>query len=97
MLAQSVYVMVAVAGTAGLVWKVKLADVALQQAAPIGAWMTVIALVTGALWGKPTWGTYWVWAARLTSMQIGRASCRARVCQYVSIAVVAVYLQKKKK
>src|SRR3546814_3323231 len=70
MLAQSVYVMVAVAGTAGLVWKVKLADVALQQAAPIGAWMTVIALVTGALWGKPTWGTYWVWDARLTSMLI---------------------------
>ena len=69
-LAQSIYVMLAVAGTVGLVWKMKLADVALQQAAPIGAWMTVIALVTGAVWGKPTWGTYWVWDARLTSMLI---------------------------
>jgi heme exporter protein C len=69
-LAQSIYVMLAVAGIVGLVWKMKLADVALQQAAPIGAWMTVIALITGAVWGKPTWGTYWVWDARLTSMLI---------------------------
>lgn len=70
MLAQSIYVMLAVAGVVSLVWKVKLADVALQQAAPIGAWMTVLALVTGALWGKPTWGTFWIWDARLTSMLI---------------------------
>jgi len=70
LLAQSIYMMLALAGAVGLVWKIKLADVALQQAAPIGAWMTVIALVTGALWGKPTWGTYWVWDARLTSMLI---------------------------
>ena len=64
------FVMLAVAGVVGLVWKMKLADVALQQAAPIGAWMTAIALLTGAIWGKPTWGTYWVWDARLTSMLI---------------------------
>ncbi|MCD0501405.1 heme ABC transporter permease [Bordetella petrii] len=70
MLAQSIYIMLAVAGAIGLVWKIKLADVALQQAAPIGAWMTLIALVSGALWGKPTWGTYWIWDARLTSMLI---------------------------
>lgn len=69
-LAQSIYVMLAVAGVVGLVWKMKLADVALQQAAPIGAWMTAIALITGAIWGKPTWGTYWIWDARLTSMLI---------------------------
>ena len=69
-LAQSIYVMLAVAGVVGLVWKMKLADVALQQAAPIGAWMTFIALVTGAVWGKPTWGAWWVWDARLTSMLI---------------------------
>ena len=60
----------AIAGLVGLVWKMKLADVALQQAAPVGAWMTAIALLTGAIWGKPTWGTYWVWDARLTSMLI---------------------------
>jgi heme exporter protein C len=69
-LAQSVYVMLAIAGAIGLVWKMKLADVVVQQAAPIGAWMTAVALITGAIWGKPTWGTYWVWDARLTSMLI---------------------------
>ena len=69
-LAQSCYLMLAVAGAVGLIWKMKLADVALQQAAPIGAWMTVIALITGAVWGKPTWNTYWVWDARLTSMLV---------------------------
>lgn len=70
MLAQSIYIMLAVAGVTGLVWKMKLADVAVQAAAPIGAWMTVIALLTGAIWGKPTWGAWWVWDARLTSMLI---------------------------
>ncbi|MET1078156.1 MAG: heme ABC transporter permease [Pseudomonas sp.] len=70
LLAQSCYLMLAVCGVVGLVWKMKLADVALQAAAPIGAWMTVIALLTGAIWGKPTWGAWWVWDARLTSMLI---------------------------
>jgi heme exporter protein C len=69
-LAQSTYISLAVAGVVGLVWKMKIADVALQQAAPIGAWMTVIALITGAVWGKPTWGAWWVWDARLTAMLI---------------------------
>lgn len=69
-LAQSCYLMMAVAGAVGLIWKMKLADVALQQAAVIGAWLTFVALLTGAIWGKPTWGTYWVWDARLTSMLI---------------------------
>jgi len=71
MLAQSCYVMLAVCGVVGLVWKMKLADVALQCAAPIGAWMTAVALVTGAIWGKPTWGSWWVWDARLTSSTLG--------------------------
>ena len=69
-LAQSCYLMMAVAGLVGLVWKMKLADVALQQAAPIGGWLCFIALITGAIWGKPAWGTYWIWDARLTSMLI---------------------------
>jgi heme exporter protein C len=51
-----------------LVWRHPLADVAGKTAAPIGAAFTFICLVTGALWGRPTWGTYWVWDARLTSM-----------------------------
>ncbi|MGQ4273650.1 heme ABC transporter permease [Terrihabitans sp. B22-R8] len=50
-----------------LVWRHPLADVAAQSAAPIGAAFTLIALVTGSLWGRPMWGTYWVWDARLTS------------------------------
>ncbi|QAX81998.1 heme ABC transporter permease [Candidatus Pseudomonas adelgestsugas] len=70
MLAQSCYLMLAACGIVSLVWKIKLADVALQCAAPIGAWMTAVALVTGAIWGKPTWGSWWVWDARLTSMLI---------------------------
>jgi heme exporter protein C len=70
LLAQSIYIMLAAAGIVGLVWKIKLADMALRQAAPVGAWMTVIALASGAIWGKPTWGAYWVWDARLTSMLI---------------------------
>jgi heme exporter protein C len=70
MLAQSCYVLMAVAGVVGLVWKMKVADVALQCAAPIGASLTAVALVTGAIWGKPTWGSWWVWDARLTSMLI---------------------------
>ncbi len=53
-----------------LVWKHPLADVSAKSAAPIGAAFTFMALVTGALWGKPMWGTYWVWDARLTSVLV---------------------------
>ena len=69
-LAQSAYVMMAVAGALGLIWKMKLADMVAKCIAPIGASMTFLALVTGSIWGKPTWGTWWVWDARLTSMLI---------------------------
>src|SRR5690606_16111795 len=72
LLAQSIYIMLAAAGAASLVWKVKLADVALQHAAPVGAWMTLAALATGSRWGKPAWGAYWVWVARLTAMLVLR-------------------------
>ena len=62
-----VYMVMATCGVIVLVWRMKLAEVALISAAPIGASFTFIALVTGSLWGKPMWGTYWVWDARLTS------------------------------
>ena len=62
-----VYVVMASAGTVGLVWRVKLAEVVASASAPLGAWFTFLALATGSLWGKPMWGTYWVWDARLTS------------------------------
>lgn len=69
-LAQSVYIMMAVAALVTLVWRMKLADVFLTAVAPVGAVLTFLALFTGAVWGKPTWGTWWIWDARLTSMLI---------------------------
>lgn len=62
-----VYVVMAIAGFIAVVWKVKIAEVAVSECAYIGAVFTALALVTGMLWGKPTWGTYWKWDARLTS------------------------------
>lgn len=62
------YLGLGIASAAWLVWRHPLADVAARAIAPAGAAFTAICLVTGALWGKPTWGTYWVWDARLTSM-----------------------------
>jgi heme exporter protein C len=56
-----------VAALGTLVWRHPLADVTAKAAAPIGAAFTFVCLVTGSLWGRPTWGTYWVWDARLTS------------------------------
>jgi heme exporter protein C len=62
-----IYMVMAFCGIVVLVWRMKLAEVVLMSAAPIGASFTFLALVTGSLWGKPMWGTYWVWDARLTS------------------------------
>ncbi len=56
-----------IAALGTLVWRHPLADVAAKSAAPLGAAFTLLCLVTGALWGRPEWGTYWVWDARLTS------------------------------
>ena len=64
------YVLIAVAALGPLIWRHPLADVAAKTAAPIGATFTFVALVTGSLWGKPMWGTYWVWDARLTSVLV---------------------------
>jgi heme exporter protein C len=66
-LAQSSYLMMASAGVVFLIWRIKLADVAVQAMAPIGASITFLALASGSIWGKPMWGTWWVWDARLTS------------------------------
>ena len=62
-----IYVVMAIAGGIGLIWQIKLANVVAKVSAPIGAAFTFLALVTGAVWGKPMWGTWWVWDARLTS------------------------------
>ncbi len=62
-----IYIIMATAGAIFLIWKIKLAAIIASSSATIGAAFTFIALVTGALWGKPMWGTYWAWDARLTS------------------------------
>jgi heme exporter protein C len=67
LLSMFIYVVMAVAGGISLIWRMKMADVVLISSAPIGAVFTVIALATGSLWGKPMWGTWWTWDARLTS------------------------------
>jgi len=64
------YMLIAASALGTLIWRHPLADVAAKTAAPIGATFTFIALVTGSLWGKPMWGTYWVWDARLTSVLV---------------------------
>jgi heme exporter protein C len=62
-----IYAVMGVASFIALVWRIKLAEVVAMQSAPIGAAFTFITLVTGSLWGKPMWGTWWTWDARLTS------------------------------
>ncbi len=65
-----VYTNMAVASAVALIWRHPLAHIAAHGSAPIGACFTLIALVTGSLWGKPMWGTWWVWDARLTSVLV---------------------------
>ena len=62
-----IYMVMAFCGVVILVWRMKLAEVVLISSAAIGASFTFLALATGSLWGKPMWGTWWVWDARLTS------------------------------
>ena len=70
MVAQSAYILMGAAGLVLLVWRMKLADMVLATVVPFGMSMTVLALFTGAVWGKPTWGAWWVWDARTTSMLV---------------------------
>jgi heme exporter protein C len=69
-MALMVYAMMAVASVIGLVWRHPLAEIAARAAAPVGAAFTAVALFTGSVWGKPMWGAFWVWDARLTSVLI---------------------------
>jgi len=77
-----IYMVMAVTGGIGLIWRIKLAEIIATVSAPIGAWFTFIALITGSLWGKPMWGTYWVWDARLTS---------ELVLLFLYLGVIALY------
>lgn len=67
-LSMMIYSVMALSALGTLVWRHPLADVSSRAAAPIGAAFTFLALFTGSLWGKPMWGTWWVWDARLTSV-----------------------------
>jgi len=69
-LAMGGYLLLAICGAITLIWRVKTAEMVAKAAAPVGALFCLMALITGSLLGKPTWGTYWVWDARLTSMLI---------------------------
>lgn len=62
-----VYSVMAVNAFIFLVWKIKVCDAMVKVSAPLGAVFTLITLVAGSIWGKPTWGTWWIWDARLTS------------------------------
>jgi heme exporter protein C len=69
-MALAIYLFVAVASAVALVWRHPLAEIAAAAAAPIGAAFTFVCLATGALWGRPMWGAWWVWDARLTSVLV---------------------------
>jgi heme exporter protein C len=62
-----VYSVMATMAALGIIWRLKLAFAIMRQSAPLGALFTLLALITGSLWGKPMWGTFWIWDARLTS------------------------------
>lgn len=62
-----IYTTMAFAAFATLVWRIKIAAHVMNESAPLGAGFTLLALITGSLWGKPMWGTWWIWDARLTS------------------------------
>jgi len=76
------YYVMAAAGAVSLIWRMKMADIAMKATAPVGAALTFIALFTGSVWGKPTWGTWWVWDARITSML---------VLLFLYLGVIALY------
>ncbi len=77
-----VYLVMAVAAVFALVWRVRMAEIAIISSVPIGAGFTLIALLTGAFWGKPMWGAWWVWDARLTSELI---------LLFIYLAILALY------
>ncbi|KQA19098.1 heme ABC transporter permease [Vibrio metoecus] len=77
-----IYMSMAIAAFIGIVWQIRISDMAALAMAPIGAVYTFIALITGAIWGKPMWGAWWVWDARLTS---------ELVLLFLYLGVIALY------
>lgn len=81
-LSMFVYFAMAVSAVVALVWRLRMAEIMILSSAPIGAGFALIALVTGALWGKPMWGAWWVWDARLTSELI---------LLFIYLGIIALY------
>jgi len=77
-----IYVFMSAAATVALIWRIKTAEIVAMAAAPIGAAFTFVTLTTGCLWGKPMWGTWWIWDARLTS---------ELVLLFIYLGVVGIY------
>lgn len=69
-MATAIYATMAAGSASFLIWRHPLGDVLAQASAPVGAWFTLLTLVTGSLWGKPMWGTWWEWDARMTSVLV---------------------------
>lgn len=103
MLAQIIYLLMAILGLISLVWKMKIAPILARAVLPFGASCVLLALLSGAFWGKPTWGTYWIWDARLTStlflffLYMGLWACYSllpasmgRESAYKAAAIVAI-------
>ncbi len=67
LLSLGIYVAIAICSVIFLIWRIKIVDIIAYAIAPLGAFFTLLALLTGAIWGKPMWGTWWIWDARLTS------------------------------
>jgi len=97
-LAMMIYGLIAISSFGLLVFRHPLADVSAKAAAPIGAAFTFLALLTGSLWGKPMWGTYWVWDARLTSvlllffLYLGLIALRAAIEEETAAAKLTAVL-----
>jgi heme exporter protein C len=64
---QSIYYTMTIAAIVSMIWRMKMAGIFIKSMAPIGASFTFLALISGSIWGQPTWGTWWIWDARLTS------------------------------
>jgi len=69
-MALGIYILIGIASLLSIIWKIRLGYIAAIAAAPLGASFAAITLITGSIWGKPMWGTWWVWDARLTSMLV---------------------------
>lgn len=69
-ISMAIYFIMACCALLVLVFRIKIAAICMACSAPIGAWFTFLALVTGSIWGKPMWGTWWIWDARLTSVLV---------------------------